>query len=614
VRAATILAAGALLLGAALGGCGGAGGGDAFGHIYPDNEPSQVDSVVRRLSAATPAADDAVAVGLTESELFVYDLSGGRERWRQPVAEPRGEPQIAGPLVLLHEGDRVVARRLADGRRAFDVGDDHLQLVGSAGEGAIGAFVLSTTGGVGASSRLFVTSGDSIARRYDADLLIGAPEVAAGMIFVPWGHQNVTVIDAASGEEIARLRSLAGVVGHARVEDGTLFFGQAGVGRLVAGLRANDPEQIGWVAPDTSSLPGAPPFFRSSYDPPASANSATHRIELAWRPTPGDGAVGFSDDTVYLTFYKLVFGLAPDDLSVRWVAQLDADAVGATARPGGVVVADASGGLSYLAASNGQVQWSGSLGVQPTVVSMRVASFAPSGSPGEEPGFLAEQLLSAVQNTDARLVPGRAFAVRALAAQPDDAVTEHLIVLCDDRALPGPLRTAACEALGTRDSGIGAVMRALQRHAAFLEGTEAPPVGALASAAANMGERAAVPLLVSHLVDPDTAIADVPRVAAALATLGDRSAVESLRDFLWLYHADGSGGPLAAALAGVARAIVVLDGPPGREVVGEVLQAPFTAPPVRQAINDMLSALAEAEAAEAEPADDEEPDPDAEEG
>jgi len=599
VRAATILWAGALGLSAAVAGCGGAGGGDAFGHIYPDNERSDVDTVVQRLSSAPPASDDAVAVGLTESELFVYDLGGGRERWRRPVSEPRGEPQIAGPLVLLHEGERIVARRLADGQRAFDVADDHLQLVGASGQGATGAFVLSTTGGVGASSRLFITSGDSIARRYDADLLIGAPEVAASMVFVPWGHQNVSVIDVQSGAEIARLRSLAGVIGHARVEEGTLFFGQSGVGRLVAGMRADDPEQIGWVEPDTGSLPGAPPFFRSSYDPPAGARSATHRIELAWRPTPGDGAVGFTDDTIYLTFYKLVFGLSPGDLSVRWVAQLDADAVGARARPGGVLVADASGGLSYLAASNGQVQWTGSLGVEPTVVSMRLGSFAPSGAPGDEPGFLAEQLLSAVQNTDARLVPGRAFAVRALAAQPDDAVTEHLIVLCDDGALPSPLRDAACEALGTRDSGSPAVVRALQRHAAFLEGTTAPPVGPLASAAANMGERAAVPLLVSHLGDPDTAIGDVPQVASALATLGDRSAVEPLRDFLWLYHADGGEGELAAALSAVARAIVVLDGPPGREAVGEVLQAPFTAPPVRQAIRDMLAALEEAEAAEA---------------
>jgi len=572
-------------------GCGGASGGNAFAHIYADNEAAHLDEVVRRLSAADTSADLAVGIGLTETHLFAFDLRAGRELWREPVQEPRGEGYIAGPLVLIHEGDRIIARRLQDGTRAFDVSDDRFSLVGAGGEGALGAFVLSTTGGVGAESRLFLTSGDGITNRYDVEFPLGAPSVSAGMVFVPWGHQNITVIDASSGAEMARIRTLAGVVGNTRIVGGRLFFGQAGLGRLAAGMGADEPEQIGWVHPDVEPLPGSPPFFRSAYDPPAGARSATHRIELIWAPRPSEGPVSFTDDTVYLTFYKLVFGLSPDDLSVRWAHQLDADAIGGAAREGGVVIADASGALTYLSASNGRRLWTGSTGAEPTVMSFRMGTYEPSGgTAGEEPGFLAEQLLAAVQNTDARLVPGRAFAVRALAAQEDDAVTEHVIVLCDDRSLPQPLRVASCDALASRDSGSAAVLRALRRHASFLEGTAAPAAGALATAAARMNERSAVPLLVSHLQDADTQLEDIPQIAAGLAALGDRAAVEPLRAYLWLYHSDGDDPPFAAAIGGVARALLSLDGPPGREALSEIMQAPFTSQPVRAAMSEALEA------------------------
>lgn len=568
-------------------GCGGASGG-AFAHVFPDNDQAGVDDVVRRLAAAAPPVESAVAVGLTASHIYAFDLAGGRESWREPVTEPRGKALIAGELVILHQGDRIVGRRLRDGVRVFEVSDDRFSLVGGAGDGRSGAFVLSTTGGVGAQSRIYLTDGEGISAHYDVDFPVGAPDVAAGMVFVPWGNQNVTVIDASSGLEIARLRTLAGVVGTARVEGGALFFGQRGIGRLRSGMTANGPEPVGWIEPNTGHLPGSPPFWRSPYEPPASAASASHSIELVWAPTAQGDEVAFADDTIYLTFYKLVFGLAPEDLSVRWVHELGSDVVGAAARAGGVVVADSSGGFTYLAASNGQVLWTASSSAQPTVVALQLGSFEPSGTPGENPGFLAEQLLSAAQNTDARLVPARAFAVMALAAQPDEAVTGHIVVLCEDGSLPQPLRAAACEALGTRDEGNAVVLRALGRHASFLEDTTAPPVGALGAAAVRMNERGAVPLLVAHLADPDTSLADIRQLAAALASLADRGAVEPLRDYLWLYHADGDEPALGAALGGVARALIALDGPPGREVVQEVIDAPFTSPAIRAAMTEAL--------------------------
>jgi hypothetical protein len=198
------------------------------------------------------------------------------------------------------------------------------------------------------------------------------------------------------------------------------------------------------------------------------------------------------------------------------------------------------------------------------------------------------------------LVPARAFAVRQLAGQPEASVTEHLIVLCDERSLPADLRRAACDALGGRELGADAVLAALGRRASYLAETRAPPVGALATAAARLGERRAVPLLIGHLRDPETALTDFPALAAALGQLGDNAAAEPLEDFLWLYHAEGEDPALAAALGHVARGLLALAGPVGREAVEAVMDAPFTSPGVRAQLAAALQAAAQATPAASE--------------
>ncbi len=564
-------------------GCGGASIG--LSPTFPDNQPAALGDVVSRVQA-----DDAhprpMAVGLSGDHLYAYDLSAGRMLWNVPVEDPRTAPSIAGDLVVLHEGNRVVARRLTDGGAAFTVADQDFRLAGAAGEGPLAAIVLSTGGGVGARSRVLIVRGGGIDSAIELDSAAGVPAVRGGLVFLPWGNQNVSVIDPATGREAARLRFMEGVVGHARATDAGVFFGQQGVGRVAAEV----PQGVGWFQPDVQALPGQPPLWRDAYAPPAGPRSAEHRIRLVWTPQPGEGAVQATDGTLYMSFYRLVFGLAQDDLTPRFVYEHPADIVGATAREGGVLLADADGGLTYLDAQ-GRPRWSAETGQHPSVVALRIGGFTP---PDEAPAAalppLADQLLGAAMNTDTRLVPGRAYAVRLLAAQPAEGVTERLIVLCDDASLPAELHGAACDALSTRDVGSDAVLAALERHASFLTGTHAPPVGALAMAAAQQNERRAVPLLLAQLRDPETPDAALVPLADALARLGDDSAMEPLSDFLWLYHADSNDETLAQGLGAVGRALIALGGPSGREEVQRVSDAPFTTPEVRAQLTAALQA------------------------
>ncbi len=382
-----------------LAGCGGAAG---LSPTFPDNQPAALAGVLERVRAAS-ADERPVAVGLTEDHLYAYDLEAGRQLWNEAVEEPRTAPSIAGELVVLHEGSRIVARRLADGRVAFALGDERFQLAGASGEGPLAAIVLSTGGAVGARSRVLVVRDGGVSGAVALDAAAGVPAVRGGLVFVPWGNQNVSVLDE-RGQEVARLRFMDGVVGHARATDAGVFFGQRGVGRVAEQVSA---EGVGWFQPDVSALPGQPPLWRDAYAPPAGPRSAEHRIRLVWTPAAGEGPVRASDGTLYLAFYRLVFGLGQDDLAARFVYEHPADIVGAAARAGGVVLADAEGGLTFVGA-DGRPRWSAETGARPTVVALRLGRFAPSGDAGPELPPLADQLLSAAMNTDARLVPGRA--------------------------------------------------------------------------------------------------------------------------------------------------------------------------------------------------------------
>lgn len=570
-------------------GCGGAQG---LSPTFPDNQPGDLAAVLAR--AESGAAERSVAVGLTESHLYVFDLETGQLAWEQAVDTPRTAPFIAGELVFLQEGERVVGRRLRDGAVALTLSTDNLQFVGAGGEGPLAAVVLSTGGAVGARSRVFIVRGGGVSSQLALDFAAGVPAVRGGVVFLPWGNQNLSAIDGQSGAELARLRYLDGVVGHVRASDAGLVFGQSGVGRVATEVSR---EGVGWYQPDVSSLPGQAPLWRSAYDPPAGPRSATHRIQLAWAPSRGEGPLRMTDETLYLTFYRMVFGLTQEGLAPRFVYEHPVDVVGAAAREGGVLVADAEGGLTFVSA-DGHPRWSAQTERRPTVVVFRAENFSPSGEARMAPASLADQLLGAARNTDARLVPARAFAVRHLAAQADESVTEHLIVLCDEPSLPADLRRTACDALGMREVGADLVLAALGRRASYLEETRSPPVGALATVAARLGERRAVPLLIEHLRDPETSLADFPALCAALVQLGDRAAIAPLEQFLWLYHADGADPALAIALGHVARALVTLAGEAGREQVTRILGGPFTAPPVRAQLGIALRETAQQESEE----------------
>lgn len=571
--------------------CGGSAPvGGAFSHRFPDDRIDHVEAVVARLASVPPEHDRSIVLlaATSPDRVVAYDLAAQRTLWEQP-ATLRTIPYVAGHYAVTQEEGGVVVRALDQGGQVTArIADDQMGLVGADGDRDSGAIALSTGGAVGARSVLIGLSHGSPSFRASVEQAIGVPAVRGDMIFQPWGSQNLSVLEE-NGDEIARVRVTRGVLGHAFVEGSSIFVGQAGLGLLSAELDSSS--DVPWLEIGGGPRPGNPPLLRDAYTPPPSASSATHRVRLAFVPRAQGHEVEFVDDLVVLVFYRLVFGLGELGATPVWVHETEHDVVGVSVREAGVFVTDDHGEVSLLSRTDGRPIWSASIGATATYAAIDPGTFAPTGAPQGDALPLRDQLLSAAQSTDARLVPAREYAVRLMSALADPAVTDNLAALCDDRTVPASVHTAACTALGTRSSGPDGVVTMLARHQAFLQGTSAPPVGALASAALAMGERRAAPLLVAQMRDPETRAEDLPALFDALSGLGDASVVPPLEDFVRLYHAEPSESGLAPGLVRAVAALAHLGGPTSRELLTALSDDALTMQEVRVQAQQEITAL-----------------------
>ena len=313
---------------------------------------------------------------------------------------------------------------------------------------------------------------------------------------------------------------------------------------------------------------------------------------MAFTPVRNGDATTLLEETLLQVFYRAVFGVESHGPGARWVTVVDHDIVGVAHDPTGVVLVDEAGRVVVLLPADGRVGLVLETGIASSYAEVWLGDWAPALSPVGPATPIHDELGALAEDNDSRRVPARAFAMRLLGDLPDEDVTAHVLALCDNPNLPTDLHTAACNALAARENGAEHVLLALGRHARFLEGTTAPPVGALARAAVVMRQVQAVPLLVEQLRDPATPAADLPAVLEALAGLHDPSALAPIADFLRLYHAEPAESDLAPALVAAAFAYAQL----ARETTAELLQTfvddPTSAPELIAAAGEAIELAA----------------------
>jgi outer membrane protein assembly factor BamB len=132
---------------------------------------------------------------------------------------------------------------------------------------------------------------------------------------------------------------------------------------------------------------------------------------------------------------------------------------------------------------------------------------------------------------------------------------------------------------------------ALVRHYDFLKDVlRTPPVGPIAQALGVMKEKAAAPLLASHLLDPADTEDDVKRTAAALAVLAGPSEVPALREFFGMYRATAEDDDMAAAVVDIGQALATTGDKAARAQIEAAATDPTTVGYARERLGALLSA------------------------
>ncbi len=593
----------------ALAACGGGGASPVFRTLFPDNREGDVREVLSRIEAqaATPdASAGPLVVAATKSHVLAHDPSAGRTIWKR-AHRARSRPIITPRAVLFLENDEVVALDPARGRELWReaVEDNYL---GAAGDEervfvafgtAVAATAAATERRAGALLALDAETGDTL-WRLESDRQYGTPAVAGDLVLLPWDRQYLSILEAATGKEIARVRLRDDAILFVTNVGGSVYYGSRGLYRLTPRSSTGSQAESTYLAPPATTLPGDPRAWTDGFVAMQDEALADH-IRLYVRPGGEGETIEVADDVFYFLFFRYVFGLSPEGGDVRWAARLEHESLAATTIDAGLFVVTESGDLVLLDAEKGLVRWRSSMGVSGLVsAAVDVAGFRPRADlqPADTP--LREQLLEIANDRDNRLAPARAFAAEQIGKLAGAEATRDLLAIVARRDAPQVIRDAAGQALLGRRAGAADVLEALRVQHDFLEGRAAAPVAPLAAALASIREQRAVPVLLDHLEDPATDREDLPELIAALGEIGDRRAQGPLEDFVVRYHADDALGARPAATKAAADAVVMLGGRPARRTLAEIADDPFTLPDLRDHIRALLEPpqprLAEAEA------------------
>ena len=576
-------------LAGALVGAAACGGGvqnipGAFSTDWQDDSGSSISAVQQRLRDAELPPDAAIAVGVTSDRVLGSPLEGGKP-W-QFSAKLSGPPVVAGNLVIVPKGDRLVALDAATGRIAWNVDVEGYRLRGAGDDGERTVLSLSRTDDNSSLLLAIDRSGGELLR-VESEHSLGVPAVKAGIAFVPWLSQYVSAIDLKSGDEVGRLL-MRERVSHAVKVGNELYFGELSLVRLddaVGKATAGGAHRVGLPVIE---LPGKPLWFRDGTVPPRRDSSAYDHIRLFARPTDVGAEVGIDSSRYVATYYRVVMGLDAIDASVRWVQTLHTGVLGGAAAIGGVAVCSGDGKVRLISANSGATAGEINLGSPLTRCVVSAGDFTVPQATATR--STAEQIGDAVQLDDARMVAAQRFLLVRLARLADPEATKILIDLAISPRTPPDLLDETRRVLSLRRTGKQFMLKALEREYDFLSDVvRPPPVGPLADALAAMHVVQAGPLLARHLNDPANSPDDVKRAAKALTKLATAKEYDELRTFFALYRATADNDDLVAATISVADAILAVGGEDGREVVTRAATDPLTRPEIRTASVELLA-------------------------
>lgn len=573
----------------------GCGGGqtrlNVFSADWQDDNGVSIARVWQRLGSAPvpPAADVVLGIAGHADKILGLPLSKGSKWTFAHVLSSR--PVIAGSVVVGSGSGEVFALDASSGQVIWRRPTGDVALLGAGDDGTVTVVVFRQAATPG-SVLLAVTHDGQVVRQIETEKPLGAPAVLGRLAFVPWADQYVSVIDLTNGDEVGRA-TLREQTSRAWTSGGSLWFGQVGYTRFDARIQSASKDGASHAGVKVPTLPGGPKIMTSGEAPVPKLAGAQDKVRAYARPAPDDtrGAI-LQDGRLYTTYFRLAVGFDSATSTIAWVNLHDADFVGGAAAAGGIVLCDEQGRVVGLDAQSGGTDFQADLGEPVQACVVNVDGWRPTQAPAASKPLVA-QLGDALLADDPQLVPMQKVFLKEIAAQSDESGTKVLVDLASDPRTSPDLLPETRRALANRTTGPRYMEAALGRHYDYLKDVlRAPPVGPMAHALAVMKDRAAAPLLASHLLDPADTDDDVMQAAAALVVLGGTSELPSLKEFFGLYRATAATDEIAAAVVSAGQKLAELD-PGSRAGLEAAAHDPDTVDYARDRLANALKAPAD---------------------
>ncbi len=588
--------AGAALTAAVL--AGACGGTAAFSLTSDDNDPAKITkafAVEKKPTAGKPVNSTGkplafmVTVAGGKKQLIAWDLAAGKQLWAVP-ADVASRVVVGSSIIAAREGNDMVARDVATGRKLWA----HplaakTTFLGAAADGERVFYVQQDDSTSKRSWELIALGpGGSEIWRASAPGTLGAPAARGGLVYMPFLTQWLTILDAATGAQLARVKESDEAINFVRTTTDGVFYGSKGVfvldDKSVAGTR--DGADYG-----TAKLPEE--FVRTFYhwdafSPVQAGYSAYDRNRILWRAKAAkDKGIEFKDDRVVVFTFRFFFGFDAKSGQLVWAHNhprndiVSADDVGDA-----ILYVSSEGELGALDMKTGAQLAQTKLGGDGRVTgaTFDADGFLPKGT--AQPAATADALASIVWDKDKRFNGVKLFALNALGTLEGPAVTTALLKVLLDPNSPQPIYARAAEVLVSRrdPAALPQLLDALEVKYDFIAGTKPRAVDVIARAlgALGAGAKEAVPALVEQLRDPETPAVVVKDVADALGAIGSQDALPALRAFLLVYRSDPMFSSDTSAMSATIDALLKVGGGAERELLYFVAEEDRTDPKVAE--------------------------------
>ncbi|HEY3818842.1 MAG TPA: PQQ-binding-like beta-propeller repeat protein [Polyangiaceae bacterium] len=557
-----------------------------FSTNWEDDGGASIARVWQRVGGMSipESADVVVGVAGNNDKLIGAPIGGG-SKWT--FAHPLdARPVVTGNIVVGSGGNEAFALDAKNGSVLWRRPTGGIPLLGAGDDGTVTVITFRKAGGVG-NVLLAVAHDGQVVRQIETDKPLGAPAVLGRLAFVPWADQYVSVIDLANGDEAARV-TLREQTSRAWTEGGSLWFGEAGFIRFDEHIKDASRGKATTVTVPARELPGSPKLMPSGDRALPPVADATDKVHIYARPVGTDSGAAIEDDRWYATYFRVAMGFGAGKGKLAWVHLHGSDLLGGAAAAGGVVLCDEQGKVVELEAKSGGIVGEMDLGEPVKACVVNVDARRVNGTPNEVVP-LAQQLAAVVRADDPQLAVAQKLLLRELATTQDELATKTLVDLASDVRTSPDLLVEARTALANRRNGAAYMEAALAKHYDFLKDVlRAPPVGPIAQALGAMKEKAAAPLLASHLLDPADTDDDVRQAAAALAVVAGPDQLPTLRQFFGMYRASAADDDIAAAVVSAGQALIALE---DSGVVVAASKDPSTVPYARERLEALVASL-----------------------